>query len=62
MLILFQVTSPITPAKMSWAGEFDWKSYNEETSSDDDRSFTKVGLVEQLNMTWDSTDYLWYTT
>ncbi|CAA7402940.1 unnamed protein product [Spirodela intermedia] len=57
-----RVSSPIAQAKMSWAGEFDWKSYNEETSSDDDRSFTKVGLVEQLNMTWDSTDYLWYTT
>ncbi|GFP85684.1 beta-galactosidase [Phtheirospermum japonicum] len=46
-----------------WKG-FDWKSYNEETTSsdDDEQSFTMVGLLDQLNTTWDKTDYLWYTT
>ncbi|XP_078432092.1 beta-galactosidase-like [Wolffia australiana] len=57
-----KVNAPVVQAKMTWAGGFDWMSYNEETSADQDRAFTKVGLVEQLNMTWDSTDYLWYTT
>ncbi|KAL2243239.1 beta-galactosidase-like [Sesamum indicum] len=41
---------------------FSWESYNEETASHDDNSFTMVGLVEQINTTRDNTDYLWYTT
>ncbi|KAL0341895.1 UNVERIFIED_CONTAM: Beta-galactosidase [Sesamum calycinum] len=41
---------------------FSWESYNEETASRDDNSFTMVGLVEQINTTRDNTDYLWYTT
>jgi hypothetical protein len=27
-----------------------------------EESFTTVGLLEQINVTRDSTDYLWYTT
>jgi hypothetical protein len=41
---------------------FAWQSYNEDTNSLDDSAFTKDGLVEQLSMTWDKSDYLWYTT
>ncbi|CAH9076874.1 unnamed protein product [Cuscuta europaea] len=41
---------------------FSWQSYNEETSSYDDNVFTATGLLEQINTTWDSTDYLWYMT
>lgn len=41
---------------------FAWQSYNEETASQEENSFTMVGLVEQINTTRDNTDYLWYTT
>ncbi|KAL8522510.1 hypothetical protein ACS0TY_012614 [Phlomoides rotata] len=42
---------------------FAWQSYIEDTASSyDENSFTKVGLREQINTTWDKTDYLWYTT
>ncbi|KAH0984966.1 hypothetical protein GBA52_012143 [Prunus armeniaca] len=40
-----------------------WQSFTEETaSSDDPDTFTLDGLRDQINMTWDSTDYLWYMT
>ncbi|KAL7140295.1 hypothetical protein ABFS83_09G111600 [Erythranthe nasuta] len=42
--------------------EFSWQSYDEETASPEENSFTMVGLVEQINTTRDNTDYLWYTT
>ncbi|XP_010545349.1 PREDICTED: beta-galactosidase 12-like isoform X2 [Tarenaya hassleriana] len=42
---------------------FSWESYNEETlSGNDDGTFTLNGLVEQISMTRDKTDYLWYFT
>lgn len=41
---------------------FSWQSYNEETESYEDTSFTTVGLLEQINTTRDVTDYLWYST
>uniref|UniRef100_A0A5B7A4Z4 Beta-galactosidase n=1 Tax=Davidia involucrata TaxID=16924 RepID=A0A5B7A4Z4_DAVIN len=41
---------------------FSWQSYNEETASYDDNSFTTVGLLEQINTTRDVSDYLWYMT
>ncbi|KAM0932719.1 putative beta-galactosidase [Dioscorea sansibarensis] len=48
--------------KMDWVGGFSWESYNEDINSYDDNSFTAVGLLEQINITRDHTDYLWYTT
>ena len=48
--------------KMDWVGGFSWESYNEDISSSDDNSFTADGLLEQINVTRDATDYLWYTT
>nr|GMC47596.1 beta-galactosidase-like [Ipomoea batatas] len=41
---------------------FSWQSYNEETSSYDDSTFTATGLLEQINTTRDASDYLWYMT
>ncbi|XP_076938285.1 beta-galactosidase-like [Bidens hawaiensis] len=49
--------------KMTSAGEgFTWQSYNDVTESYNDNSFTNVGLLEQVNVTRDSSDYLWYMT
>ncbi|KAL5563083.1 hypothetical protein UlMin_032830 [Ulmus minor] len=40
-----------------------WETFNEDISSvNDDGKFTVTGLLEQLNVTRDSSDYLWYTT
>ncbi|CAA0833834.1 Beta-galactosidase 3, partial [Striga hermonthica] len=40
-----------------------WESFNEDlTSSDGSSTFTARGLMEQIDVTNDYTDYLWYTT
>uniref|UniRef100_A0A6N2MLH2 Beta-galactosidase n=1 Tax=Salix viminalis TaxID=40686 RepID=A0A6N2MLH2_SALVM len=42
---------------------FSWQSFIEETASaDDDDTTTMDGLWEQIYMTRDATDYLWYLT
>ncbi|XP_073150771.1 beta-galactosidase 3 [Henckelia pumila] len=42
---------------------FSWETYNEDLLSLDDRStFSAYGLLEQINVTRDASDYLWYTT
>ncbi|XP_027124554.2 beta-galactosidase [Coffea arabica] len=41
---------------------FSWESYNEETASNEDNAFTVSGLLEQINVTRDNSDYLWYST
>lgn len=42
---------------------FSWESYNEETASyDDNDAVTMNGLLEQINVTRDASDYLWYMT
>ncbi|GAA0173395.1 galactosidase [Lithospermum erythrorhizon] len=42
---------------------FSWETFNEDLISLDDRStFTAFGLLEQVNVTRDTSDYLWYTT
>ncbi|PIN16631.1 Beta-galactosidase [Handroanthus impetiginosus] len=42
---------------------FSWETYNEDLNSlDDSSTFSAVGLLEQINVTRDATDYLWYTT
>lgn len=44
-------------------GAFSWESYTEETaSSEDDKTFAADGLWEQVNITRDDSDYLWYMT
>ncbi|KAK1377747.1 Beta-galactosidase [Heracleum sosnowskyi] len=43
--------------------EFAWQSYNEDApNSDDSDTLAMMGLYEQLNITRDSSDYLWYLT
>lgn len=41
-----------------------WETFNEDVSLVDDESMviTAIGLLEQLNITRDTSDYLWYTT
>ncbi|XP_023543829.1 beta-galactosidase 3-like [Cucurbita pepo subsp. pepo] len=40
-----------------------WESYNEDVSSEDDSmTMTASGLLEQINVTKDTSDYLWYIT
>ena len=42
---------------------FSWQSYNEETASSDSGDATTLdGLWEQISVTRDTTDYLWYLT
>ncbi|KAK3436282.1 hypothetical protein EUGRSUZ_C00898 [Eucalyptus grandis] len=50
--------------KMTPLGKtFSWQSYNEETPSADDSDTTEMeGLLEQINITRDASDYLWYMT
>ncbi|XP_058756150.1 beta-galactosidase-like [Vicia villosa] len=53
-----------SPMKMiSTNSAFSWQSYNEEPSySTVKDTFTAYALREQVNVTRDSTDYLWYMT
>jgi hypothetical protein len=42
---------------------FSWQTYDEDLSSLDESSrITAVGLLEHLNVTRDTSDYLWYIT
>lgn len=42
---------------------FSWETYNEDlTMVDESSTFTTSGLLEQINVTRDTSDYLWYTT
>ncbi|KAH6828577.1 beta galactosidase 1 [Perilla frutescens var. hirtella] len=51
------------PKMVPAGGGLSWNSYNEETpSADDSDTLTMSGLWEQLNVTRDSSDYLWYLT
>ncbi|XP_076889209.1 beta-galactosidase-like isoform X2 [Bidens hawaiensis] len=56
-----KVKAPTTQKKMTPVGQFKWQSYNEETPSSEDRdTLAMKGLYEQLNVTRDASDYLWY--
>ena len=48
--------------KMAPVGGFGWESIDENIASFEDISITSVGLLEQINITRDNTDYLWYIT
>lgn len=40
-----------------------WEKFSEDTSNVDvDSTIAVQGLLEQLNVTRDASDYLWYTT
>ncbi|KAK3003041.1 hypothetical protein RJ639_018797 [Escallonia herrerae] len=58
-----RVTSQTSKIKMIPVGSFPWQSYNEQTpTSDDSDTVAMEGLYEQLNITRDASDYLWYLT
>ncbi|XP_057787658.1 beta-galactosidase-like [Salvia miltiorrhiza] len=59
-----RISSKSSPPKMlPVGGGLHWQSYNEETpSADDSDTLTMSGLLEQVNVTRDSSDYLWYLT
>ncbi|KAG7023656.1 hypothetical protein SDJN02_14682 [Cucurbita argyrosperma subsp. argyrosperma] len=57
------VKAPSSQPKMTPVSSFSWLSYNEETASAyTDDTTTMAGLVEQISVTRDATDYLWYMT
>lgn len=40
-----------------------WETYSEDISAlDDSSSIRSFGLLEQINVTRDTSDYLWYIT
>lgn len=40
-----------------------WETFDEDISSlDDSSTVTALGLLEQINVTRDTSDYLWYIT
>uniref|UniRef100_A0A5B7A327 Beta-galactosidase n=2 Tax=Davidia involucrata TaxID=16924 RepID=A0A5B7A327_DAVIN len=60
-----RVNAPSFHMKMTpvSGGAFPWQSYNEETvSADDGDTLEMNGMWEQLNVTRDASDYLWYLT
>ncbi|KAI6679620.1 hypothetical protein NL676_033501 [Syzygium grande] len=58
-----RVGAPTSQIKMVPVGGFSWQSYIEETvSAFGDDTTTKDGLLEQISLTRDASDYLWYTT
>lgn len=56
-----KVAYPDSEAAMVPVGGFAFQSYK-DWDSVDDRSFTANGLLEQVNVTRDTSDYLWYST
>ncbi|KAM7257106.1 hypothetical protein ACFE04_012847 [Oxalis oulophora] len=45
------------------ANQLSWETHNEDISSVvEDSGITATGLLEQINVTRDASDYLWYTT
>ncbi|XP_039166379.1 beta-galactosidase isoform X3 [Eucalyptus grandis] len=58
-----RVSVPTSQIKMVPIGGFSWQSYVEEiVSAFGGDTFTKDGLLEQISLTRDVSDYLWYTT
>lgn len=59
-----QVNAPRIHRNMVPTGtRFSWESFNEAApSANEAGTFARNGLVEQISMTWDKSDYLWYLT
>ncbi|CAJ2637955.1 unnamed protein product [Trifolium pratense] len=58
-----KVRAPRFHRKMTAVSSFAWQSYNEQpAASGGSDSFTANSLLEQVNVTRDSSDYLWYMT
>lgn len=64
IMACIQIRSPNMPMKMvPTSTRFSWESYNEAIpSSSDYGTFARDGLLEQISMTRDKTDYFWYLT
>lgn len=66
-ILIFMLQVEVQKNQMSFfptnVEPFSWETYNEDVSSvEDDSSMSYDGLLEQLNVTRDTSDYLWYTT
>nr|KAJ0215945.1 hypothetical protein LSAT_V11C300130520 [Lactuca sativa] len=62
---LSQIGVESTKMEMLWSDSnmFSWETYNEDLNIVDESSIiTSMGLLEQINITRDTSDYLWYTT
>ncbi|CAI9276495.1 unnamed protein product [Lactuca saligna] len=60
-----QIGVESTKMEMLWSDSnmFSWETYNEDLNIVDESSIiTSMGLLEQINITRDTSDYLWYTT
>ncbi|KAF8036359.1 hypothetical protein BT93_C2161 [Corymbia citriodora subsp. variegata] len=58
-----RVIASSSQIKMVPVSGFSWQSYIEEiVSAFGSDTFTKDGLLEQISLTRDASDYLWYTT
>ncbi|KAG8376142.1 hypothetical protein BUALT_Bualt09G0032500 [Buddleja alternifolia] len=59
-----RISSKRSEAKMvPVSGGLSWQSYKEEApSADDKNTLVTQGLLEQINVTRDNSDYLWYLT
>ncbi|KAI7980900.1 hypothetical protein LOK49_Contig94G00005, partial [Camellia lanceoleosa] len=56
-------TSSYQPKMTPASGGFSWQSSTEQTvSADDSDTIAKAGLLEQISVTRDTSDYLWYLT
>ncbi|KAI3801563.1 hypothetical protein L1987_29671 [Smallanthus sonchifolius] len=56
-----KIKAPPTQNKMTPVGTFKWQAYNEETpSSEGSDTLAMTGLSEQLIVTRNASDYLWY--
>ena len=48
---------------VSTGTRFSWESFNEVVPFVNEAgTFARNGLVEQISMTWDKSDYFWYLT
>ncbi|KAF3541392.1 hypothetical protein F2Q69_00019481 [Brassica cretica] len=59
-----KVNAPSVHRNMVSTGtRFSWESFNEVVPfANEAGTFARNGLVEQISMTWDKSDYLWYLT
>lgn len=65
MFVFFKVVTQTSRMQMLPTGSAlqSWGTYHEDISTLADRSsLTSFGLLEQINVTRDTSDYLWYST
>ncbi|KAJ1687875.1 hypothetical protein LUZ63_019265 [Rhynchospora breviuscula] len=57
-----RVSAQTSEMRMDTVESFSWQSHTEEINATEKVAFTNNMMMEQLNITRDKTDYLWYTT